>query len=96
MNLYESIKSNLKESQESTYLIVYYRGNPQLANGGYYTTTTRTVENKRELNACIKRIENPSYGTASVKKTIKLDNPNAKVDIDRDTGKLTIDGKSID
>ena len=48
------------EKSKPVYHAIFWRGNPQLANGGYYTLS----ENKtlKEL----KSIENPIYGSMSL------------------------------
>ena len=47
-----------------TYTAKFWRGNPQLKNGGYFTTRTYEAANKREANKMVKdSIKHTVYGT---------------------------------
>lgn len=61
-----------------TYTAKFWRGNPQLKNGGYYTTRDFEVENKREANKMVKdAIKHTVYGTFDFIEWIE---PGKKVD----------------
>lgn len=46
-----------------TYIVKFYRSNPQLINGGYETTRKIEARTKNALQKKIKQIENaPGYG----------------------------------
>lgn len=63
-----------------TYTAKFWRGNPQLKNGGYYTTRDFEVENKREANKMVKdAIKHTVYGTFDFIEWIE---PGQKVDRD--------------
>ena len=63
-----------------TYTAKFWRGNPQLKNGGYYTTRDFEVENKREANKMVKdAIKHTVYGTFDFVEWLE---PGQKVDRD--------------
>ena len=45
------------------YELKFWRGNIQLANGGYETTRIVEVKNNKELEKKIREYEKPIYGT---------------------------------
>lgn len=45
------------------YIANFWRGNPQLKDGGYYTNRTIEAPNKREAMKIVKRHEKCIYGT---------------------------------
>lgn len=47
-----------------TYSVTFWRGNPQLANGGYETSRIMKAKTENGLRNQIKKIENaPGYGS---------------------------------
>ena len=54
----------MNEKKTKTYTAIFWRGNPQLQNGGYETKRTFECANKREANKKLKEIEKHTvYGT---------------------------------